>query len=182
MTESGPTRFSAADSALGYLYQCRVALLSALQRIRIGNDFLVTLETLDDVVFESEGEAPILLQTKHHRARKSDLSDSSSDIWRTLRVWSEGLADGTIPPSTSHYLITTASAPDGSAASFLRVESRDPDQALARLEATAQSSTSKDNHRGYRAFLELGHRRRLELLEVLFISIRPEEFWISIEN
>ncbi len=46
-----PKEFSAADSALGYLYQCRVALVSALERIRAAADFTVALETLDDVVF-----------------------------------------------------------------------------------------------------------------------------------
>ena len=51
-------QFSAADSALGYLYQCRVALVFALQRIRAGHDFNVALETLDDVVFDTVGQRP----------------------------------------------------------------------------------------------------------------------------
>ena len=33
------TTFSAADSALGYLYQVRVALLWSLRRARAGADF-----------------------------------------------------------------------------------------------------------------------------------------------
>jgi hypothetical protein len=44
------TTFSAADSALGYLYQVRVALLWSLRRARAGADFVVSLETLDDVM------------------------------------------------------------------------------------------------------------------------------------
>ncbi len=41
------TTFSAADSALGYLYQVRVALLWSLRRARAGAEFIVSLETLD---------------------------------------------------------------------------------------------------------------------------------------
>ena len=50
---NGISQFSAADSALGYLYQVRVALLWGLRRLKVGSDFLVSLETLDDVVFET---------------------------------------------------------------------------------------------------------------------------------
>jgi hypothetical protein len=162
-------RFSGADAALGYLYQCRVALLSALRRVRDGNDFILELETLDDVVFQSEGNAPALLQTKHHRTRKSDVTDASSDIWKTLRVWSQGTADGTIPVSSSLYLITTALAPAGSAASYLRTEARDPGKALERLEAAAQTSTNTANQPAYKAFLALPRNRRRELLEAVFV-------------
>jgi hypothetical protein len=52
---TGKTSFSAADSALGYLYQVRIALLWALRRFKTDNDFVVSLETLDDVTFESNG-------------------------------------------------------------------------------------------------------------------------------
>ena len=50
-----PNPFSAADSALGYLYQVRVALLWALRRLKIDHDFVISLETLDDVTFETKG-------------------------------------------------------------------------------------------------------------------------------
>ena len=39
---------------LGYLYQVRVALLWAIRQSRV-RDFSVSLETLDDVSFESHG-------------------------------------------------------------------------------------------------------------------------------
>lgn len=65
---------SAASSALGYLYQVRYALLEALRRLRKEQEFLVSIETLDDVVFEEAGEAPELLQTKHHLNKVGDLT------------------------------------------------------------------------------------------------------------
>jgi hypothetical protein len=162
-------RFSAADSTIGYLYQCRIALLSALRRIRSGNEFLLRLETLDDVVFESDGEAPALLQTKHHRKRNSDLTNSSKDIWKTLRIWSEGFADATIPLSSSLYLITTSLAPAGSAASYLRLEQRNPLKALEYLKTTARTSTNKQNKLGYDAFLALAPNIQNDLLNAVFI-------------
>lgn len=50
---------SAASSALGYLYQVRYALLETLRRMRKGADFSLSIETLDDVVFESIGNPHI---------------------------------------------------------------------------------------------------------------------------
>jgi hypothetical protein len=76
MTTSNP--FSAADSALGYLYQVRAGLLWALRRLKMNDDFLISLETLDDVTFETKGGTPDeLLQTKHHRDREASLTDAS---------------------------------------------------------------------------------------------------------
>lgn len=52
------TSFSAVDPALGYLYRVRLARLWSLWRARGRTDFIVSLETLDDVAFESTGGAP----------------------------------------------------------------------------------------------------------------------------
>ena len=49
------TAFSAAGAAIGYLYQVRHALLSALQWLAEDRSFAVYFETLDDVVFEPQG-------------------------------------------------------------------------------------------------------------------------------
>jgi len=96
-----PNPFSAADSALGYLYQVRIALLWALRRLKLGTDFIVSLETLDDVTFESKGgTVEELLQTKHHQNRQAVLTDASEDLWKTLRIWFEGFAAKTISMGT----------------------------------------------------------------------------------
>jgi hypothetical protein len=57
--------FSAAPTAIGYLFQCRYALLESLRRLREDAQVVVSIETLDGVVFERDGEPPVLLQTKH---------------------------------------------------------------------------------------------------------------------
>lgn len=166
--------FSAADAALGYLYQCRMALLSALRRVRLGAEFLLYLETLDDVLFEHEGAALELLQTKHHKQQAANLTDASPDLWKTVRVWCEGTASGAILPLADLYLITTSTAGEGSVASYLRSEGRDVQKAAERLRSTAQSSINQTNQAGYAAFLALTQNAQRELLErVIVLDAAP---------
>ncbi|MHB8392406.1 MAG: hypothetical protein ACYDBH_22965, partial [Acidobacteriaceae bacterium] len=132
--------FSAADSALGYLYQVRVALLLSLRRLKSGSDFVISLEVLDDVAFvTAEGTPQEVLQTKHHLDGRASLTDASTDLWKTLRVWFEMSAAGTISSNTALHLLTTAQCPDGSIASCLRNVNRDVEAALGKLVATAQT-------------------------------------------
>ena len=171
--------FSAADSALGYLYQIRVALLWSLRRARAGTEFLVSLETLDDVTFESlqaTGPKPDeLLQTKHHRKSEASLTDASSDLWKSLRVWFEGRANDTIPSGTALYLLTTGAAPKDGAAWFLRSDgARDVAKALQKLEAVTQTSESAVNAPAYKAFLAVtGVARRAILDNVVVLDRVP---------
>jgi len=75
--------FSAADSALGYLYQVRTALLWALRRLKVGSEFLVSLETLDDVTLAMRRERRI---AKVAMARK--LAVNLYWMWRKQRNFS----------------------------------------------------------------------------------------------
>ena len=159
------TEFSAADSALGYLYQCRLALVSALDRLRNGDEFCLYLETLDDVTFEQVGDPPELLQTKHRQRRSANLTDASPDLWSTLRVWCSGIASGDIPGGACFYLATTSSVPAGAAASYLGQEGRDPEKACERLRSAAHSSTSRTNQAAYTAFLALDADQQRSLVE-----------------
>lgn len=186
-----PNPFSAADSALGYLYQVRVGLLWALRRLKSNDDFLISLETLDDVTFETRGGKPDeLLQTKHHQSREASLTDASADLWKTLRVWFESYAAKTIPFGTALHLLTTARASTGSIASFLRHDSnRDVDAALRGLAATAQSSISAANAPAYKAFLDISTKEQKLLVESIVVldgaptisdldaDLKAEVFW-----
>ena len=68
MTDKRTSDFSAVDSTLGYLYQVRLALFWTLRRLKTDPGFLIGIETLDDVTFETTGGKPTeLLQTKHHK-------------------------------------------------------------------------------------------------------------------
>ena len=161
---------SAASSALGYLYQCRYALLESLNRLKKGQDFLVSIETLDDVVFEEVGEPPELLQTKHHLKNAGDLTDSSPDLWKTIRIWCEAITAGNLPEGSLFFLITTAQTADGSAAYYLKPDaSRNPESAVQRLNSTAESSASQDNALAYGAYRLLNDEQKRQLIESVFV-------------
>lgn len=64
MSAATVSKFNVGASMLGYLYQVRVALLWAIRQGRVG-DFSVSVETLDDVSLEVNGDPLAVLQTKH---------------------------------------------------------------------------------------------------------------------
>lgn len=164
-----PPSHAASASAIGYIYQIRYSLLEALRRLRQNEQFTVSIETLDDVVFERAGNAFDLLQTKHHCNRAANLTDASSDIWKTIRIWSEGITHRNIPEGSALFLVTTSAAPDGSIGSYLASHNRDEAKAVARLNATAESSTSEGNRAAYTAYLALDPGQREELVRRITI-------------
>jgi hypothetical protein len=135
----------------------------------------VSVETLDDVTFETAGGNPTdLLQTKHHRKDSASLTDASPDLWKTLRIWFEGHASGQIPATANLYLVTTTAAPDGTAASWLRATSRDLAAAQRALDATAASSTNQTNMSAYAAYLKATSAERTAILnKVIIIDAAP---------
>lgn len=176
MTGAGGTSpFSAVDATLGYLYQVRSALFWALHRLKSESDFLVSVETLDDVAFETPGgDAKDLLQTKHHRKGTASLTDASPDLWKTFRIWFEGHASGLIPENANLYLVTTAIAPEITVASKLRATDRDVAAAQHLLDSTAASSTNMANKSGYEAYLKVTPAKRTGVLErVVIIDAAP---------
>ena len=175
MSSNERGQHSAAASALGYLYQVRYALLESLRRLRKGQEFIVAIETLDDVVFEQDGEAPELLQTKHHVEKAADLTDSSPDLWKTLGIWCKALVADDVPEGTLYFLITTAQTGDGHAAHYLKPgEFRSPDTAMQRLNSTVNSSTSQANAQAYQAYRSLNKDQRMKLLQnVLVVDATP---------
>lgn len=173
MGEQGlSTNFSAAPSAAGYLYQARLALLLALSYVNRDSNVEVSIEALDDISFERDGAAFDLLQTKHHLDRAASLTDSSSDLWKTIRIWAEAIAvDPSLPGRTRFALVTTGNAPDASVASLLRPaptypigSKRDPKGAALRLTLIAESSTNEALKRAFTAFLALSEPMRASLL------------------
>jgi hypothetical protein len=190
MSGKGIPQFSAVDASLGYLYQVRSALLWTLRRLKTEPNFLVSVETLDDVTFEARGgNATDLLQTKHHRTGIGSLTDASPDLWKTLRIWLEGYSSGVIPAAANLYLVTTAMAPDGTAAARLRASPRDVTAARQALDATASSSSNRKNAAAYRAYLATSAVDRITVLEKVVVldaapsitdldcELRQEVYW-----
>src|SRR5690242_17521048 len=166
MTSGGQSGslFGAGDSALGYLYQMRLALLGALQRLARGYIFSVYLETLDDVTFEPSGSPKELFQLKHHIKSAGNLTDASPDIWKTLRVWMTGRSDGSIPLDARLCLVTTSSVAEHSIAAKLGFKDRDESQAIQALSDIATTSTNAGNAAAYSLFLGLNAAEKLALV------------------
>ncbi len=156
--------FSAGPSALGYLYQIRYALVILL--VARHPDTVVSLEKLDDVAFEEGGEPSELLSLKHRISHTASLSDSSTDLWKTLRIWATKVAKGEVDLSSIILsLVTTASAPPGSAAALLRDGAdRDEGKALLILRRAGAASTAETVKKGYSAFNALSHEAQASLV------------------
>jgi hypothetical protein len=186
--------FSAAASALGYLYQVRYGLVLLLEAKNPAS--ALSLEKLDDVAFEESGEPTQVLQFKHRLTRTAALTDSSTDLWKTLRVWATKVGEGTLDPSTTILsIVTTAIAPADSAASLLRDDNeRDEGVALGKLRDAGSRSDNDTVKIAYKALDALTpeaqdslvsaitvldaspdiERARQLLEKALFYSTRPE--------
>ena len=162
---------SAAQSAAGYMFQSRLALFECLRYAYGDSSVEIAIEKLDDVSFEMNGTALELLQTKHHLKKAGDLSDGSVDLWKTLRVWAQAVKDDpSLPGRTRFALITTAKAPDGTAAALLRAagtgsKTRDPEKAEALLLKAAAASKSDTLKTAIASFIGLSPAIRKELLK-----------------
>lgn len=158
--------FEASASALGYLYQLRVALQRCVELSRGGIEWSVAIEATDDVQ-ALIGSHTELTQLKK-RAENVRLTDLSSDLWKTIRVWSHAVTEGHIDlAETSLYLITTAELPDDSAGFLLQSKAsghRDEKAAEALLVQARQSSKSTTLAKAFEAFDALGEQRRAELI------------------
>lgn len=145
---------SAAASAVGYLYQVKWALLEVLRAASSRPDQAISLERIEDVGWEQEGDPVRLLQLKHHQVSASSVSDKDDDVWRTIRGWLEApTVPGANPPDL--YLVTTQTAAVGSALEALRPPGRDTDLAGERLLKAARTSTAQGTKATRRRFVDL---------------------------
>lgn len=180
-------QFTAASSAAGYYYQARLALLESLRLVYGEYNVDVAIERLDDVSFESAGFPLELIQTKHHVDRVGDLTDFSTDLWKTLRVWSEAAKEKpALVGQTRLLLITTGEAPSDSAASFLKPDgARDISRAETLLLSAARESENQALKAAFTAFESLTPQMRQALLNSIEIVDRAPvltELEATLEN
>lgn len=165
-------KYGAAASAAGYLFQARLALAEALRFAYSESGIEIAIEKFDDVSFETAGEPIELLQTKHHVAKAGDLTNLSPDLWKTLRVWSDRVRnDPSLPSRVRLTLVTTATAPPGSAAELLRPalngELRDVENALTRLINASANSQNDGLKPAFEAFNSLAPEMQHSLLSAI---------------
>ncbi|QDO77783.1 hypothetical protein FCM34_06435 [Aeromonas caviae] len=161
---------------LGYLYQARYALFLSLQKIREVNDpdeCFVSIEKLDDIAFETGGNPADILQTKYHGS-EGNLTDRSADLWKTIRVWAEGITKGDLDPATTNFtLITTQSAPvTGLVAALLPASSREIQAARKLADEIAAETSNATNLSAYVAYNALLDWQKDQLIGSINILCR----------
>ncbi|MER5307503.1 ABC-three component system protein [Streptomyces sp. NPDC002773] len=158
--------FEASASAIGYVYQLRKALHLCVERYGRGIDWSVAIEAGDDIE-EVSKDGTIYYQLKH-RAPGVSLTDASTDLWKTLRIWAHAIANHQLDlDETDLVLMTTAELPSGSAASLLQpgaVCSRDASGALKALTAARTASTNRDLKKAFEAFDALTEKQRQRMV------------------
>ncbi|TFC95896.1 hypothetical protein E3T28_12985 [Cryobacterium sinapicolor] len=164
--------FDASASAVGYAHQFRFSLLSALQLLRHGIDWQISIEAADDIEIQDADGYRNYLQLKH-RAPGTTMTNASSDLWKSLRIWSKLATDGQLDLTKSRLLlITTGTLSAGGAAAALVEDptKRDVASAMSQLNVTAGSSNNKANEPSYLAWNALGERKEGLLTAVTVVE------------
>jgi hypothetical protein len=173
--------FSAKEPSLGYLYQVKYALLSLLTSSRDLDGSKVRIENLDDVEIE-EIDILNLYQTKLHIKNKGNLTDSSVDFWKSIRVWAESITSGLIRVNETLFnLITTENIPGDSVLNRFKDENTTEEainDLVDKLSLIALNSTNKTNEKAYKAFLILS----LDAKRSLVRNIRIVDNSIDVES
>ena len=143
----------ASEQMIGYLYQVRYAL--ALLLANDNSDFQISIEKFDDVAFSKDDVPKQLIQLKHHVRQQGSLTDGSTDLWRTLKVWIDAISKSPDMLSGTEFLvITTAIAPDDTAAFYLKKDrNRNVKIAYEKLKDVCLNSSNQDHKKYYEAFL-----------------------------
>jgi hypothetical protein len=169
------TSFDASSSALGYLHQCRCALLLALQRDD-GPNLGLSIEKFDDIALHDPniGVANVveLRQHKLHLSRQGKLGDMSLDIWKTLRIWAEAVLTKQIDLDRVQFcLVTTSVATDQNSARWLRPSPhpRQPDEARQKLEQAGAASTNAVVALAHATLQKLTTNQRENLFNAIFL-------------
>ena len=157
------SQFSAAPSALGYVYQLELALLGYLRRDEPA--LAISIELLDDVAFE--GKQTELLQSKLEITPGS-ITNASTNLWKTLRVWAE---NNSAYPDAVLILMTTGHAPEGSIAAMLREgETRDSGRAHDLLLSIARASTNQELAPAMQAFQSMDEQPRRDMVARIVVA------------
>ena len=159
----------ASEQMLGYLYQVRYALVLLLENDNA--DCQISIEKFDDVAFAKDGVPVQLIQLKHHIQHQGSLTDASTDMWRTIKVWLDAISENpNILNETNFLIITTAIAPTDSAAFLLKKDSnRNPKAAYEKLKSVCLRSENQTHQKYYDAFKEASEDTVKELIKQIYV-------------
>ncbi len=165
------TDFSAKEPALGYFYQF---LYSLFRLIKSKNtQASVRIECLDDI--EIIDDSLDLIQTKLHIKSLGNLSDSSPDFWKSIRVWIDNINEQRIDLNkTTFTLVTTSNISESSFLNYFSISNNGntlftETEILDQLISVANNSISTTNRKAYKLFLSLPKESQLKLIKNISI-------------
>lgn len=162
------TDFSAKEPSLGYIYQIKYALLLLLTNSRNLDNPVLRIECLDDIDI-TDVNSTNLYQTKLHIKGKANLTDSSVDFWKTIRIWSEYILNGTIDiEQTALNLITTENIPSTSILYKLRdniFSDTELQDTIDKLDSIAISSINDSTKKGREEYQKLSGENKKKLIQ-----------------
>ncbi len=171
MASSRSNVFDASASAAGYAMQFRYALFRSVERLKAGDlNWQISIEAGDDIeVIPSPGYTS-LYQLKL-RAEGTSLSNSSKDLWKTIRIWTELYTERSIEPSSTQlFLVSTSTTPLGSVAYLLGADTRgDVEDACDILDGIAAKSASAENAKAYAAWNRLSKNDKISFLRCITV-------------
>lgn len=140
-----------------------------MKRSRLENDSnkVIIIEGLDDIELKNADET-ICIQTKLHVKGDANLTNSSVDFWKSIRVWSVLIKDGTINlEETLFSLITTQSVPQSSILHYFKEDMKEEDVeiVLQKMLNICHESTNASNKLAYDAFEELDIYQKKALIK-----------------
>lgn len=161
------TDFSAKEPSLGYFYQIKYALWLFISNKDL-DEASLRIESLDDIDITNV-DITNLYQTKLHIKNKANLTDASTDFWKTMRIWSEHIQSNIVDVEKSIFnLITTEQVPDTSILYKLKEGSLIPEEieeVIKKLDSISISSISKTNEKGYQAYNSLSSDIKKKLIK-----------------
>jgi hypothetical protein len=170
--------FEASAATIGYLFQLRQALSFCVEQLALGLDWSVAIEAGDDIEVQRD-DTTSLWQLKH-RALGTKLTDTATDLWKSIRIWATALPTwGTEYERLAFFLLTTADAPVDSAAYYLRppgtASVRDETKALQLLREARAASSNKALKPSFEAWDELAPQQCIDLLaRIQVIDAAPD--------
>src|SRR5690606_12478867 len=102
-------------------------------------------------------------------ARKASLTNASTDLWKTIRIWCDLFSGGLSEENSILCLMTTEKSAENSAARHLRIEGRNIVEAETLLLQPSKTLSNKSNKEGYQKFNSLTQEQRRALLERVYI-------------
>lgn len=154
---------SAAGQAAGYHFQIQRGLLSLIAG---DTGAAVSIETLDDLVVETDPAGIRDFEQLKHSVRPGSLTNRSRPLWKALDAWIDLVEAGRLDDVDKLILVATDHAPEGCAAALLRGdEARSPPAAeVLLLHIAREDPGSQDTIGPRKRFRELDARDRGRLL------------------